>query len=741
MLSKNTWYKILSAVVTAGFTIYLYYNIPQSFQDLDNRLRDFLFQYRGDINTTGKVAIADIDEKSLSALGQWPWNRKVIAHIIDNLDKAGASVIGLDMVFSEEDQRSDAYIIRKRNWKVEGITDPEDFDAILGDSMGRAHAVLGYVWNVVQKTPAMDETCDDDTNPKGCLPLPTTTITFNSKGHDSITVAKGVLPNLKSIQLGPDTVEGEEPSAGFFNNFADNDAIIRRVPLLMKKGKDYYPSLALEMFCRYKKINNLTMLYDDDMLFNGIAAGDLAIPTDATGRFLVNFRGPQHSYDYIPMVDIFNNTFDHTRVKDKLILIGTSAIGLLDIRATPLDTAYPGVEVHANIIDNLLKKDFLVISPNTAGQELLLLIGIIFLVALLMNILPAIWAILSVGILAIALFAYLYYSLFTNGLVLSILFPYMGMFIMTITSLLLSYILEGRTKELIKAKFAQKVSPDVVEELMKDPDSVNFAAMDKEVTVFFSDVRSFTTISEQMGSAEKLISLMNDYMTPMVDIILEEKGTIDKFIGDAIMAYWNAPKDLNNHQDHGVTSALRQILYRDELNRHIKPTYGVELDYGIGINTGVAVVGEMGSQGRSDYTLIGDPINLGARLEALCKPYGVRLIISEFTKAGLKKEYIIRDLDYVRVKGKELPVAIYEVLDFGEATGDLKTYLEDYAVAHALYMDAKFDQALVKFKALELEGFYPKEHKIHEIYIGRCEHYIEQPPVDFDGVWTHTTKS
>jgi adenylate cyclase len=260
--------------------------------------------------------------------------------------------------------------------------------------------------------------------------------------------------------------------------------------------------------------------------------------------------------------------------------------------------------------------------------------------------------------------------------------------------------------------------------------------MDKEVTVFFSDVRSFTSISEKLGSPDKLIALMNDYMTPMVDIIMKEKGTIDKFIGDAIMAYWNAPKDLLNHQDHAVRASLNQLKTLAKLNETIEPKYGVSLDIGIGLNTGVAVVGEMGSSGRSDYTIIGDPVNLGSRLEGLCKPYGVRLIISEFTKNGLQDDYVIRELDLVRVKGKELPVGIYEVLDFGPATPEQQSMLDAYNQALGLYKDAQFAQALEGFKALNEK----EPHTVYSIYIERCEHFIQEPPEDFDGVFTHTSK-
>ncbi|KIM09357.1 MAG: hypothetical protein KU28_01680 [Sulfurovum sp. PC08-66] len=714
----------LASLLTAIAVILLYYNVPQSLQDLDNRLRDFMFEHRGAIPTTGKVIIADIDEKSLKELGQWPWGRKTIAQVIQNLHDAGAKVIGLDMVFAEPDKRSDAYIIQERQWSVTNIDEPEDYDVILGNVVGATHTVLGYTWNFAETTPHV--TSDN-------YPFPKTTINYNSQIPDRIMEPLGLTPNLSKIQVARDT--DESPSEGFFNNMSDSDGIIRRVPLLVKKEGYYYPSLALEMFARYHDVESADLLYFDGE-FVGVKVASTEIPTDNAARFLVNFRGKAKTFEYLSASDIYNNRIDRAKIEGKLVLLGTSAIGLLDIRAMPMDTEYPGVEVHANIIDNMLAGDFLVITSSTQGQELLSIFAVIMLVGIIMALLPPAWAMASVFVISYAMFEYLYYFLFSQGTVLNILFPFVGIFLITVVSLLLSYIMEGKTKELIKAKFAQKVSPDVVEELLKDPDSVNFAAMDKEVTIFFSDVRSFTTISEKLGSAERLIQLMNDYMTPMVEIIMQERGTIDKFIGDAIMAYWNAPRDLKGHQDHAVRASLRQLKALDGLNKELVAKYGVDIHIGIGLNTGIAVVGEMGSRGRSDYTIIGDPVNLGSRLEGLCKPYGVTLIISEFTKAGLVDEYVIRELDLVRVKGKELPVAIYEVLDFGKPDERMASLLQRYDDGLHLYKEARFAEALEIFTALEAED----HRKIHALYIERCQHFIENPPVDFDGVFTFTTK-
>ena len=718
-MKKRLLIHFLASLATAVFTIFLYYNIPQSLQSLDNRLRDFLFEYRGPIATSNKIAIIDIDERSLKVLGQWPWNRKDIAQVIYNLAAGGAAVIGLDMVFAEEDKKSDAYIIKKRHWKVQGLKEPEDYDAILGYVVANTPTVVGYVWNMTTPTPSVQDRPDI-----------TAQIIDQGDKHNDILIPKGITLNIPKIQ-------DNAYSAGFFNNLSDDDGIIRRVPTIMKEDGFYYPSLALEMYRIYKQQNSIRLLYDEDT-FAGLELNNTFIPTDTAGRFFVNFRGPAQTFPYISALDIYNGDFDPKLIEGKILLLGTSAIGLKDIRTMPFDTAYPGVEVHANVLDNFIKQDFIAINDNSTGIDILLLLFIILFIGMIMAILPAFWAMLAALLTAYGLFEFIYYMHFSQYTIINILFPFVGMILVTLVSLLVSYIFESKTKELIKAKFAQKVSPDVVDELLKNPDAVDFAAQDKEITVFFSDVRSFTSISEKLGSADRLIELMNDYMTPMTDIIMQERGTVDKFIGDAIMAYWNAPKDLPNHQDAAVHAALTQLKALKPLNEEvIKPKYDIEIRIGIGLNTGVAIVGEMGSHHRSDYTAIGDPINLGSRLEGLCKPYGVTLIISEFTKAGLTKEYVIRDLDLVRVKGKELPVAIYEVIDFGTPDETLARELDEYNQALKLYREAQFDKALMVFKTLEE---LHEQTKLYALYRERCEHFIENPPENFDGVFTFTTK-
>ncbi len=329
-----------------------------------------------------------------------------------------------------------------------------------------------------------------------------------------------------------------------------------------------------------------------------------------------------------------------------------------------------------------------------------------------------------------------YYLLFTQHLILNSIFPLIAMILSLITILGINYLFETRQKEIIKNSFSKKVSQQVMNDLLTNLDNTDLSAKELEVTIYFSDIRDFTSISEQLKSPKRITSFLNFYMNAMVKSIEKNHGTIDKFIGDAVMAYWNAPLKINNHADKAVLTALEQIKIRDTLNLTIKSDFGFDVDYGIGINTGQVIVGEIGSSGRSDYTIIGDAVNLASRVEGLCKPYKVRLIITEFTKTQLTKQYVIQLLDIVRVKGKHEPVKIYEVLTTGDASQEKSLELNDYTHAHNLYVEANFIDAKELFVQL-----YDKYQKyLYKLYTERCEKLIHQEIKDFDGVFEFTTK-
>ena len=700
---------IISAIIISLLFIFLYLFPPTAIIALDNKIRDDFFLIRGPIKTTNSVVIIDIDEKSLSKLGQWPWSRDIMAKILENLTKAGAGIIGLDIFFPEKDTKSPSYFVKKfhivTNQKI------IDTDKIFANVIANTPTILGYLFNF------------ENNLTKNVLPnIPGIFIEKNLKKF-FLLQAKGYISNIPILQ-------NSSYSGGFVNMIPDVDGVVRYVPLVIKYDGMIYPALSFEMFRLATGIKKIIINYSDAGVDNIELTKKFKIPTDRFGRIFVNYRGDKKSFPYISASDIYFNTFDKKLVNGKFVIIGTSAAGLFDLRVTPFNNVYPGVEVHANIIDNLLKGDF-IYKPDFAE-----ILNITIIVTLTVNIafffyfLSATLSMLFVFIIILIYLYATYYVLFHQGYIINIAIPILLVIILSIILTSINYLFESKKSKKLKKAFAKKVSPSVMEELLKNPSDDILLPKDKEITIFFSDVRSFTSISEKLGDPKNVIEMLNIYMTPMVDIIVKHEGTVDKFIGDAIMSYWNAPADVKNHADKAVSSAIEQIKHLKNVNEIIRKKFNVTIDIGIGINTGIATVGEMGSIGRADYTVIGDSVNLASRLEGLNKTYHTHIIISEFTKEKLTKDYILRDLDLVRVKGKSEAIKIYQVIDYGTYT------FEKYDEALYLYRNSEF----IKAKKIFEELYNKEKDLLYNLYIKRCEHFITNPPKNFDGVWTFTTR-
>ena len=702
-MKKIVLYSVFFIITFFSFVfVYLF----SSSDIFDNKLRDEMFLLRGEINTTNSVVIVDIDEKSLKVLGQWPWSRDKISQILINLTQANALIIGLDVFFAEVDTKSPKYLVNKYHLKVKA----DDYDKYLAYVLENTPTILGFYFDF------------ENNNTKNVLPnIPAIFIQKNLK-EEYLLETKGYIGNIPILQ-------NSAYSGGFINMIPDVDGVVRHVPLLLKYDDIIYPSLAFEMFRIASGIRKVVINYSEAGVDN-IQLGKYKIQTDRFARLFINYRGNKKKFKYISAVDVYNNNFDKNLIKDKFVLIGTSAGGLFDLRVTPFNTVYPGVEVHANVIDNLIKGDFLY-RPDIAEIidiiSLFIIAGLVFLIFYFFD---AVISLLFLIVLAVGYFAFIYYLMFYYGYIINILLPLAEIIVLAIGFGTINYLLEAKKAEILKKAFSKKVSPKVMEELIHHQSDTILAPTNKEITIFFSDIRSFTSISEKLADPKKVIELLNFYMTPMVDNITIHKGTVDKFIGDAIMAYWNAPVDIKNHADEAVSSAIEQIEILKSLNRKIKELFGLEIEIGIGINSGIATIGEMGSKGRADYTVIGDNVNLASRLEGLNKVYHTHILISEFTYKLLTKEYIIREIDLVRVKGKNKPVKIYEVLGFGSKD------FSEYHIGLELYRNSNFYRAKEIFEKL----FNETRDKLYEVYINRCEYLLKNPPKNFDGVWTFTTK-
>ncbi|WP_415405514.1 CHASE2 domain-containing protein [Sulfurovum sp. CS9] len=704
--------KSSAALILALLLSWAYLFIPQTFFSLNNNLRDFLFNIRGELPKSDRIVIIDIDEASLKEFGQWPWPRSVVSELINKLSDADAGIIGLDIVFAEPDQTSPHRIALKIKDNTANL---DNYDLILAKTLSSTPTVGGYVFTFEEN--------DQDKVPL----IPTVFLEIGLQHNNSMLQPKGVVLNI-------DVLQEKFYSSGFFNNIPDAGGMIYRVPLIMRYDGIVYPSLVLEMARIYSDTSKVE-IHGDEVGVQKIQFGDFTIPTDHAGRLIVNFRGAGRHFKYISATDILNGKFDTKEITGKFILVGTSAVGLSDLRSISFDSTIPGVEVHANTLDNILEGDFLHEPLDVIVYDLLVIWSMVFLLTFLFSYLNS-WLLLPVAIaVGFLLFNIFFYLLFDLGIVLNLLFPLLAFISTLILSVSIDYILTSRQREVLKNIFAKKVSKAVMDDLIKHGNDDILKVRDENVAVFFSDIRGFTQISENIGSSQKLVALLNRYMTPIVNEISDREGTVDKFIGDAIMAYWNAPNQVENYADKAVTSALVQIKILKQLNEELKKEFAVTLNIGISIHTGLVTVGEMGSVGRSDYTIIGDNVNLASRLEGLNKLYGTTIIISEDTKKLLHKEYTLRPLDLVRVKGKKEAVEVFEVmpLDEGEKRSD-ELYL--YKTALETYRQGKIKEAYELFQSLEEEYGC----KLYRLYLQRCQEYLEHPKKPFDAIHTMLVK-
>ena len=751
-MKKFFIYFALSLVVSAlSMSMYLFMN--DKFETFDNKLRDMLFVNRGVIKTTGNVVIIDIDEKSLKEIGQFPWSRNIMAQIVYNLAEAGIGAVGFDIMFSEPDRSSPHKVIADLG--IADIVPDEyelDYDETLASVVAQTPTILGYTFDF-----------NNNKSYRG-LEAPSIPAVFIQKGKSKdeyLLEPTGVIKNIPIIQ-------DNSYSSGFFNATPDVDGVIRSVPLAISYDMGVYPSLALELIRAIRGDQKVEIVYDE-LGVRYIQMSDMQIPTDMYGRIAVNFRGPGFTFKYISASDIINKNFKKEDIEGKIALVGTSAAGLLDLRNIPFDSVYPGVEVHANVIDNILKGDFLHKPPQTTAYNL----GIILIVTILVTVLIGYsGALLLPFIIALAGVLSVYYidhMLFDNGIILALFYPLFAIVLSAMLAIIVNYFLETRQKNLIKGKFASKVSPQVMEDIIKNAENGEdaFIAKEHEISVTFSDVRNFTNISEAAGGADNLIKFLNIYMDDMTNIIMKYEGTVDKFIGDAIMSYWNAPAVVDDHVTKSVIATLEQIHAVTPLNAKIKKIKEFKpivdmaaknnkepIEIGIGINVGMATIGEMGSSGRSDYTAIGDPINLGARLESLCKYYNSMINISNHVKDRIDNDkYIFRLLDLVIVKGQSKPVEVWQIHDYrvlpkawenqplyNVSLQRLDEELEYYHAGVKAYHNGKFEDALLIFKDMQENWKDKTNNNVYKMYIDRCEHYIKEPPKDFNGVFVHTTK-
>ena len=725
----------LSLVLTLLFLLHVgeVLNIP-ILTSLENQAYDARLKITLPMDVDKQVVIVDIDEKSLDEIGQWPWNRNILAKINDVLfDYYQIKAIGYDIVFAEEDIDEGAKLL---NTMAQGsLQDDPEFIEEYHRVMPSLQHDLRFAETLKDRKTVMGFVMDTDTI-KGELPSAITELDKNTLDKLAIHKAKGYTANLKSLQA-------SAFSGGFFNNpLLDDDGVFRRVPLLQTYENELHESLALALTRAATGSAAIEMVVEtnqdsDDLFLEWVTIGEIAIPVDHNSGVLVPYIGKQKSFEYIPATDVLNKRSDKDVLNGKIILFGTSAPGLLDLRTIPLEPAYPGVEVHANIIQGILDGRILHAPGYTKGFEFILITFIGILLTFTLPMLSALYSTLVIVGSIVLLISTNFYAWTNAQLVLPIAAPVLLVVLLFALQMTYGFFVESRGKRQLAHLFGQYVPPELVEEMSLKMEEINLDGEMREMSVLFSDVRGFTTISESLQPKE-LTDYINAFLTPITKVIHDNRGTIDKYMGDAVMAFWGAPLEDDQHALHALNAAIGIVERMKSLREEFSEKHWPEIYVGVGVNTGHMNVGNKGSEFRVDYTILGDAVNLGSRLEGLTKIYGVDIITSEFTRHAVP-EYEYRELDKVRVKGKDRPVSIYEPLGLLEnISKDERKLLKQFHTAIKQFRAQNWDAAEREIFALsQLEP----DRKIYKIYLDRIMFYRKHPPgEDWDGSFTHTSK-
>lgn len=625
---------------------------PPPIQEL--RLRTFdMFQLIDPRHKAARpVTIVDIDDKSLAKLGQWPWPRTRIADLIQNLTNNGAVVIGFDVVFSEAD-RLNPDLVASQMRDLDDATRAKlrelpSNDQILADAIKRSRVVLGETGQRAIAT-EIDKS----------LPF-TGVATVGEEGAERFLFEfPGLLRNVPAI-------EKVAAGRGLFTIRTERDGLIRRVPMVMRAQGNIMPSLSLEIL-RVVTGTPTLLVRTDKTGVRAVRLKGAEIPTDKNGQLWVHYARQDPSI-YVSAADVLDNTVPPDKIAGKLILVGTSAVGLNDIKTTPVSSTMPGVEIHAQVLESVLS-GAIISQPNYAlGVELLAALFIGLLVIIFTPNLGPVRLVLAGATFAAILIGVSWFFYSQYRYLIDFTYPLLSTTAVYSTLIFASFVREQRQRKQIRGHFAQYLSPVLVEQMAQSPEKVVLGGEERDLTIMFSDVRGFTTISESYKhDPEGLITLMNRFLTPLTDVIIEKRGYVDKYMGDAIMAFWNAPVDDAQHEINACESAIQMLEKIDVVNKEREQEAAagghvyIPLNVGIGLNTGIGVVGNMGSDQKFNYSVLGDSVNLASRLEGQTKEYGFPIIVGSRTALAAKDRFAILELDFIMVKGKTEPEVIYAI--------------------------------------------------------------------------------
>ena len=680
------------------------------------------------------VAIIDVDEKSLRAEGRWPWPRNKLAELVKHLSKAKVVVVAFDMTFSKPDNNIAEQLVNVLQVNPPSNMNSDvlkflntllpqfDYDKQFADSLKASDVVLGIVFH------------DDLSNPPlGKLPAPVFAMS-------DVNVNHLVVPKMISYWGNIDILQDAAKRGGFLTTIPDSDGVLRRSPLLIRYGDTVYPSLALEavrVYLLLDKIGIKTARTGDIDAVEGVMLGATEIPTDALGQVIIPYVGRARTLPYVSATDVLHDKGDLKPLENAVVFVGTSALGMSDLHASPVQASFPGIEVQASIAAGLLSGYFPYKPDWAKGAEVATTFTVGLAACLVFPCLGVIGLVVF-SLVLIATVTGINFSLMQSyGLVLSSITSVLLVIFLMMVNLAYGFLFEYRQRAFLKAMFGQYIPPARVELLSEGSGQSTLQGETKELTVLFADVQGFTTLSEKL-SASGVKEVLNRFFTPMTEIIFARNGTIDKYVGDMLMAFWGAPVVLPNHAKDALEAALDMRAMTKKLKDEFVQSNLPPIDIGIGLNTGMMHVGDMGSKFRLAYTVLGDAVNLGSRIEALTRHYGVHIAVGEATRKT-QDDFIFRKLDRVKVKGKVEAIEIFELIcRKSEITEDIKKELEHYDQALQYYFTQQWEKANVLFALLHEQ--YPTT-KLYELYVERIAHLHEEPPTkDWDGVYTWKVK-
>ena len=711
---------------------------PTFCEFLELKLYDLKFRFRGTIPAGQQVAIVAIDDDSLKAVGRWPWSREDMSRMLTRLKQAGPRVIALDIIFAEKEQTASYQALKNLsdNLARRGVS-PEilkileveknraDVDRLLAKVLRQGPpTILGFFFRSLGgKSGGVEAEKLVGASFLRASTYNVVRLLDTKPSQVQLVGAAGVERNLPEI-----TEAGA--GDGYFNMIPDPDGTVRWFPMAVMYGGEFFAPMGLVTLSHAEGKAPMAITLSRWGV-DEVRLGRQTVPVDRYGRMLINYLGPEGIIPTYSAAAVMDGTLPAEALKDKIVIVGATAVGIYDLRVTPFSGTFPGVEVQATIMDNLLRGNFIRTPPFGLIIMLLILVALAVMLGVVLPRFSAAWAFIFTLII-IEAYVGLNYFLFTRqGLQLELFYP-LGLIVLVYLGVTMQrFLAEERERERIRKTFESYVAPAVVQEMLKHPEQLRLGGERREITLLFTDIRGFTTMSENLDP-EALVKLLHDFLNPMSNIIINQGGTIDKYMGDAIMALFGAPLMQTDHPRLACRAALEMVGSLAALNQTWAEQGRPPLKVGVGVNTGPVAVGNMGSDRLFDYTAIGDNVNLASRLEGLNKYYGTSILISDTTAKALENGFILRDVDLVKVKGKVQGVRIHELIGEGEPDPELARFLELYHQALSLYRQKRFHESLAVFaQALELR---PADATCQRYVTLAQKHHETPPPEDWEAV-------